>query len=126
MNKRAHAHLLAYSVEITILKHRKTNNKLAAPVTVGCVIASVIPAWKAALPTLTVQEHLLASGHRHSELHPEEHFLQSSSAEFFSGPARKEDLPNLETEDTTKIVVYLSLDQARFPKIVEFRGPLLA
>lgn len=44
MNKRAHEHLLTYSVEITILKHRKTNNKLAALVTVGCVIASVIPA----------------------------------------------------------------------------------
>jgi len=44
MNKRAHKYLMAYSVEITILKHRKTNNKLAAPVTVGCVIASVIPA----------------------------------------------------------------------------------
>lgn len=51
--------------------------------------------------------------------------IQKKKVIFFFGPARKEDLPNLETQDT-KIIVYLLLDQARFPKVVEFRGPLLA
>lgn len=30
---------------------KQMNNKLAAPVTVGCVIASAFPAWKIAVPT---------------------------------------------------------------------------
>lgn len=79
MNKRAAEHLQAYPMEITIFNTEKQmNNKLEAPVTVGFVIASAFPAWKVALATLEVQEHLLASGHRHLELHPGELLLQLS------------------------------------------------
>lgn len=129
MNKKAYEHLQIYPLEITIFntgKQINNNNKLEAPVTAGCVIASAFPAWKVALPTPEGQEQ--ASGHKHSELHPGELLLQINSEENSSSVLLSLigslPWPWKTCHGTLKIQVDLLLERASFPKAHSFKKTL--